>query len=379
MSLTQTLRTKGRLELEEALPLGIETLSIVRPELGDEHEYTLYALGELAAVHSTMKDHAAALPLKMQVLAVRRRVSGNGHRETLIAMNNLAVTHRKMGDSAAALPLTQEVLESRRRTQGTDHISTIISMNNLAVVHSKMGNHDLPLPLGRETLDICRRVLGTHHPQTHQAAGSYGVLLIRMGDDAAAAPLLREAVQGLTAVYSAEHRHVSVFQGALDSLSTRTYGGGTGRGAGGGDDVPAHGEAPPPRVNAVACHVDGRNEIVEQRQRHAPEFRSSPYSGLPSIPVRNRHSLTQSHARLLAVETARRFSHAPPLVRHPSQRASPAQHHAPPAQHASSLPLSSQAIPQRSPWQSSYKWCRQTLIVDWSLQTGNYKLTPECL
>ena len=377
MGLTVALKASGH--QDEALQLGVETLLIVRRVCGNMHLMTLQAMNILAGVHSEMGDRAAALPLQAAVLAVCRRVLGNDHSNTLTSMNNLAMTHPCMRNFTAALPLTQESLDGKRHTRGSDDESTIVSIANLAGVHSNMGNHDLALPLGREALEISRRVLGSQHPDAHRAAGNLGQLLVNMGDDAAAAPLLREAVRGLTAVYSAEHRHVSVFQGALDSLSTRTYGGGTGRGAGGGDDVPAHGEAPPPRVNAVACHVDGRNEIVEQRQRHAPEFRSSPYSGLPSIPVRNRHSLTQSHARLLAVETARRFSHAPPLVRHPSQRASPAQHHAPPAQHASSLPLSSQAIPQRSPWQSSYKWCRQTLIVDWSLQTGNYKLTPECL
>ena len=53
MDLTQTLREGG--ELDKALQLDTETLSIARRVFGDEHERTLVAMGELAAVHSVME------------------------------------------------------------------------------------------------------------------------------------------------------------------------------------------------------------------------------------------------------------------------------------------------------------------------------------
>ena len=53
MDLTQTLREGG--ELDEALQLDTETLSIARRVFGDEHERTPVAMGELAAVHSVME------------------------------------------------------------------------------------------------------------------------------------------------------------------------------------------------------------------------------------------------------------------------------------------------------------------------------------
>ena len=45
-----------------------------------------------------------------------------------------------------------------------------------------------------------------------------GVLLFEMGDKTPAAPLLREAVEGLTAVYSADHSLVRHYQQVLDRL-----------------------------------------------------------------------------------------------------------------------------------------------------------------
>ena len=166
----------------------------------------------MKAVHGVMKDPAAAaaLPVQKMALTMRRRERGNDHIETLVAMGNLTVTHQNMGDYAAALPLLQEALEA-----------TIVSMGNLAVVLANMRKPDLSLRLRKEASEICRRVFGGQHPQTHQAAGNCGVLLFKMGDKAAAAPLLREAVQGLTAVYSTEHRLVRHFQEFLNRLVER--------------------------------------------------------------------------------------------------------------------------------------------------------------
>ena len=45
-----------------------------------------------------------------------------------------------------------------------------------------------------------------------------GVLLFEMGDKTPAAPLLREAVEGLTAVYSADHSLVHHYQECLDDM-----------------------------------------------------------------------------------------------------------------------------------------------------------------
>ena len=150
---------------------------------------------------------------------MRRRVSGNDDELTLVAVNNLAMTHQDMRNFAAALPLMQESLDGSHRTQGSDSINTIYmyGTSNLAVVHGNMGNHDLAPPLSMEALETCRRVFGSQHPQTHESAGNMGVLLLAMDDDAAAAPLLREAVQGLTAVYGAEHRLVQHYQGQCAS------------------------------------------------------------------------------------------------------------------------------------------------------------------
>ena len=85
-------------------------------------------------------------------------------------------------------------------------------------MYSRMGNHDLELPL--EALEISRRVLGSH-PQTQESAGNLGTVLFTAGDETAAAPLLREAVQGLMAVYRAEHPLVGRFQSFLDLLVAR--------------------------------------------------------------------------------------------------------------------------------------------------------------
>ena len=127
---TQKLWQGG--ELAEALQLGTETLATARRVYGDEDDYTLDAMGRLAAVHSATGDDAAAA----HVPAARRRVNGNDHEDdTLGAMSWVAATHHNVGNFVAPLPPTQEALDSTRRTLGSDHISTIIRTGNLGSVH----------------------------------------------------------------------------------------------------------------------------------------------------------------------------------------------------------------------------------------------------
>ena len=146
---TQKLWQGG--ELAEALQLGTETLATARRVYGDEDDYTLDAMGRLAAVHSATGDDAAAA----HVPAARRRVNGNDHEDdTLGAMSWVAATHHNVGNFVAPLPPTQEALDSTRRTLGSDHISTIIRTGNLGSVHLKMGNNELAMPLYRERLEI---------------------------------------------------------------------------------------------------------------------------------------------------------------------------------------------------------------------------------
>jgi tetratricopeptide (TPR) repeat protein len=216
--LTAALYEMG--QYTEALSLGVATLATARQALGDEDQVTLNAMMGLAAVHSTMGNHALALPLETEALAVLRRVDGvdgDDHLDTMTAASNLALTHMNMENYNAALPLMTEELERTRRLEGDDSADTLISMSNLAGLHDTMGRLDLALPLFHDALQRSRRVLGNRNPLTLTTMHWMALALCNSNDTAAGIALLEEAVAGRTAVLGAEHPSTRKSQGLLDS------------------------------------------------------------------------------------------------------------------------------------------------------------------
>ncbi|MFN7781829.1 MAG: tetratricopeptide repeat protein [Lysobacterales bacterium] len=132
------------------------------------------ALNSLGAARRAAGRLDEATELLQRSQALFARLLPAGHPELLHVSNNLAVLHRSRGDEAAAEALYRRVLDDSRQGRGRLHPGTATVMNNLARLLKSQGRLDESLALLREALDIRRQRLGDRHvlvAMTHSDIG----------------------------------------------------------------------------------------------------------------------------------------------------------------------------------------------------------------
>jgi tetratricopeptide (TPR) repeat protein len=160
---------------KEAEELEVLVLEMRRRILGDEHPDTILAMGNLASIYQDQGRQKEAEELKVQVLEMRRRVLGDEHPDTILAMGNLASTYWDQGRQKEAEELEVLVLEMRRRVLGDEHPDTILAMGNLASTYRDQGRQKEAEELEVLVLEMRRRVLGHDHPHTLIAMGNLAI------------------------------------------------------------------------------------------------------------------------------------------------------------------------------------------------------------
>ena len=175
-----------------ALSLAVE---LYRKDLGEDHPFTLTAMGNLSNTLWSQGDLAGARKLQEQVLDVRRRVQGAGHPDTLTSMNNLATMLMSQGDLAGARKLQEQVLDERHRVLGEEHPGTLTSMSNLATTLCDQGDLAGARTLEERVLDVRRRVLGEEHPDTLTSINNLAGTLSHQGDFASARTLQEQVLE----------------------------------------------------------------------------------------------------------------------------------------------------------------------------------------
>ncbi|KAJ7713120.1 hypothetical protein B0H16DRAFT_1622920, partial [Mycena metata] len=80
-------------EFQKAKKLKILVLEKCTKLLGEDHPYTVLAMGNLASTYSDLGELEKTMELEVPVLEKRRKLLGVDHPDTLRAMANLAATH----------------------------------------------------------------------------------------------------------------------------------------------------------------------------------------------------------------------------------------------------------------------------------------------
>lgn len=166
-------------EVEASTPQGLPLAS------------TLNSLGAARRAAGRL-DEATELLQRSQALFARLLPAG--HPELLHVTNNLAVLHRSRGDEAAAEALYRRVLDDSRQGRGSLHPGTATVMNNLARLLKSQGRLDESLALLREALEIRRQRLGDRHVLVAMTHSDLGWVLHDQGELDAAEQQYRTAL-----------------------------------------------------------------------------------------------------------------------------------------------------------------------------------------
>ena len=99
--------------------------------LGFDNRDTLWTMGQVAAIHTTLGHHAEARKLHEDSLALRKASLGPRHRDTLTSMHDLGVSYLASGGPARAKEPSQETLALRKAELGLDDSQTLRTMVEL--------------------------------------------------------------------------------------------------------------------------------------------------------------------------------------------------------------------------------------------------------
>ena len=135
-------------------------------ELGDRHQFTLQAAGNVASLLSALGRHAEAETIEREVLVGRTETLGESDPVSLVAANNLTLTLRELGRPGEAAVLLRRIADATRTGMGADHVQTLTSEANLASVLSDLAQHQEALDIQQRVSPLIAAALGPDHPLT---------------------------------------------------------------------------------------------------------------------------------------------------------------------------------------------------------------------
>lgn len=182
-------------QLNLAIPLYQETLTIRKSKLGADHSDTLQSMNNLAVGYLDLRNARLALPLLEEYLKHIKGQKGPEHPTTIMGMNNLAGAYAEAGKLDLALPLSEETVKLAKSKIGVDHADTLHCTNNLARNYQRVGKRDLALSLFEETLRFRKTKLGSDHPETLKSMNNLAACYQADGKTDLALSLRQEAAE----------------------------------------------------------------------------------------------------------------------------------------------------------------------------------------
>ena len=202
----------------EAEPLLLQTLEIVREQLGDRHPSVATSLNNLAVLYETQGRYGEAEPLYQQALEISREQLGDRHPHVATSLNNLAVLYYAQGRYEEAEPLYQQALEIVREQLGDRHLHVAQSLNNLAALYEAQGHYGEAELLYQQALEISQEQLGDRHPHVATSLNNLAVLYEAQGRYGEAEHLYQQALEIYREQLGDRHPHVANSFGGLALL-----------------------------------------------------------------------------------------------------------------------------------------------------------------
>lgn len=189
----------------EAAELNAELLEVHRRVLGENHEYTIAAIGSVAGDRRARGDFAGALELSRQNYELCVQRFRDDDELTLNEAGNLGVSLRLSGRFAEALELDEETWRRKADVFGADDPRSLLTQVGVTVDRRELGDY---LPARAEQEQIVaryREVHGERNPATLRAIHHLAVMRRKAGDHDGATEAADEAHRGLNKRYGANH------------------------------------------------------------------------------------------------------------------------------------------------------------------------------
>ncbi len=202
--------TQNQRNLNEAISLYKELLTIKKEKLGPDHLEVAFILSNLALLYDDIADFAMAEQLNKKALEIRERKLDKDHPDLLTSLNNLASIYIEIGDYAKALSLLQQTLIKIKDSLGKNHSDNITPLSNLALVHTHLGNYSVSKSLFKRVLELTENTYDNNHPQVGTSLNSYATICSYMGDYELAESLYKRALAISEKNFSEDHHEIGI-------------------------------------------------------------------------------------------------------------------------------------------------------------------------
>jgi len=162
-------------------------------------------LSSVAAVHSSMGDHATARWYHERALALREQALGSEHPELAASITNLAGVHYDAGDYEQARVLQERAVAIRETAFGPDHPDSASSIIKLGILHHMAGELEQAREAYERGLAIQQRAFGPDHPDVLQTLSNLAGVDLASGEHARALAVLQRVLESREAMFGAEH------------------------------------------------------------------------------------------------------------------------------------------------------------------------------
>jgi tetratricopeptide (TPR) repeat protein len=179
---------------ERAVKLARETARRVEQGGGDRSPWLPSALHFLAEQLHLSGQFDESEKVYERTLVLQRRRRERDHPEAAVTLRNLAQLHLSRGNAAAAEMRFSKALDIRRSWLGDRHPDTAESLSDLAWLLYGAGNLMAAEGLFRSALDVRRECLGPSHPETLTSQHGLALVALARGTPVAAADLLEQGL-----------------------------------------------------------------------------------------------------------------------------------------------------------------------------------------
>ncbi len=181
-------------------------LDLFNKILGEDNNYALLAMNNLASFQNNLGYHQKALETYQSVFKKYKEAFGENHPDTILIEFNIALTYGLLGNySTAYFLFRNSVIPKYREVYGPFHHDTFRAMNNMANFLAKSGEPQKAYELYQSLLHTCKSKLGEDHPETVRAMHNMSEALLHMGEFSKALELYQSVLQKHTAIFGEDH------------------------------------------------------------------------------------------------------------------------------------------------------------------------------
>ena len=154
---------------------------LANPQLGPMHGYTLITGNQLGHDLRIRGQYRQALEFDRESVEGHREAFGDVENYTLRALGNLAVDYRLIGEFAEALRLDQEIAEQMADVGGVD-VSVLRAYVNVARDYYGLGAYRAALEQLNRWLPVQEKQLGRRHGQVLMSDRTHAITLRKLAD-----------------------------------------------------------------------------------------------------------------------------------------------------------------------------------------------------